>query len=223
MNNSLFTLRVRALSLVAATVMIGTLHAQLRAENAAPPPAPDVHIPDAALRAQLPPPPDGFDWLLYKNCAVLRPDGWHQNTRPDDPAKKLTGAFALSPETFSEKKPFEHGFTVQIHHDVRARFGAPPSESVAGFLQPLAARLAKTDLLLYKENPTPIGATRILRYRDAPPGLTPLVIHRYYIADDTGDTLYAFTYESPEAQWEEHWKKFGTPLLGKVLILSARP
>jgi hypothetical protein len=189
----------------------------------APIPTPLVRAPDAALLAQLPPAPEGFSWLLYKNCSLLRPAGWHYHTRPDDPAKNLTGAFALSPEAFSEKKPFEHGFTVQIHQNVRARFGAPASEAIAAFLQPLATRLPKADLLLYKENPTPTGATRILRHRDAPPGLTPLIIHRYYVANDTNDTLHVFTYESPEARWEENWKTFGTPILGKVLILSAHP
>ena len=186
-------------------------------------PTPLVRAPDAALLAQLPPAPTGFSWLLYKNCALLRPDGWHHQARPDAPAQNLTGAFALSPESFSEKKPFEHGFTVQIHQNDRARFGAPPSQAVAAFLQPLAARLPKTDLLLYKENSTPTGATRILRHRDAPPGLTPLIIHRYYVANDTQDILHVFTYESPESKWDENWKTFGTPILGKLLILSAEP
>jgi hypothetical protein len=202
--------------------------AMLRAEKAAPPsssaPAPAVaSAPSAELRKQLPPPPEGFDWLIYKNCAVLCPAGWNQKIRPDDPAKNITGAFAISPEVFSEKKYFDHGFTVQIHTDVKRRFGAAASPSLAAFIQPLAAKVKKEDLLLFKEGASASGSTSILRYVDAPPGLTPLVVHRYFVANDAADTIHVFTYEAPQAQWDENWKNVGTPILGRVVMLSGAP
>jgi hypothetical protein len=202
--------------------------AMLRAEPplSVPPPAPAPLVaaaPSAELRKQLPPAPEGFDWLVYKNCAVLCPTGWNQKIRADDPAKNLTGAFAISPEVFSEKKYFDHGFTVQIHTDVKKRFGAAASPSLQALLQPLAARVKKEDFLLFKEGASAGGATTILRYVDAPPGLTPLVVHRYLVADDAKDTIHVFTYESPQAQWEENWKTYGTPLLGRVIMLSGAP
>jgi hypothetical protein len=39
------------------------------------------------------------------------------------------------------------------------------------------------------------------------------------ISDDAADVLYIFTYESPEASWEQNWTAFGTPLLSKVAVL----
>jgi hypothetical protein len=207
--------------------------AMLRAEKSAPPaavpgasppPAPAVvSAPSPELRKQLPPAPEGFDWLVYKNCALLSPAGWNQKVRPDDPAKNLTGAFAISPEVFSEKKYFDHGFTVQIHTDVKRRFGAAASPSLAAFIQPLAAKVKKEDLLLFKEGGAAGGSTNILRYVDAPPGLTPLVVHRYFVANDAADTIHVFTYEAPQAQWEENWKTFGTPILGRVVMLTGAP
>ena len=206
--------------------------AMLRAEKAATPapaapaslPAPAVaSAPSPELRKQLPPAPEGFDWLVYKNCALLCPAGWNQKIRPEDPAKNLTGSFALSPAVFSENKYFDHGFTVQIHTDVKKRFGAEASPSLQGFIQPVAAKVKKEDLLLFKEGTAAGGATRILRYIDAPPGLTPLVIHRYFVADDAKDVIYVFTYESPQATWDENWKTYGTPIVARLSILSSNP
>jgi hypothetical protein len=200
--------------------------AMLRAEKSAPPSPPTpalVSAPSAELRKQLPAPLEGFDWLVYKNCAVLAPNGWNQKTRPDDLAKNITGAFALSPEVFSEKKSFDHGFTVQIHTDVKRRFGAAASSSLQALIQPLAAKLKKEDMLLFKEGGSADAATCILRYIDAPPGLTPLIVHRYLVANDANDVIHVFTYESPQAQWEENWKTYGTPILQKISILSTSP
>jgi hypothetical protein len=45
--------------------------------------------------------------------------------------------------------------------------------------------------------------TTIVRYRDAPPGLKPVIIHKFLIANDAADSVHMFTFESPESSWEE--------------------
>ena len=76
-----------------------------------------------------------------------------------------------------------------------------------------------TDVLLFDKRPSPMGMTYAFRFVDAPLGMTPLVIHKFYIVDEVKDAIYLFTYESPKTSWEENWAKYGTPLLKKLLVV----
>ncbi len=179
--------------------------------------------PSAEQLKQLPPADAGFAWVLYRGCAVLTPAGWNQRSRPDDTAKNITGSFAVSPETFSETKYFDHGFTVQVHSNIKQRAGSEASKNTGIFAAPLAKKISKEHLLLFNEGGQPGRTTCVLRYVDATPGLTPLVIHRYYIGDDASDRIYAFTYECPQAEWEANWPKYGEVILKKILLLATAP
>ncbi len=190
-----------------------------------PPPAPAAisYEPSAELLKQLPAADAGFTWLVYQNCALLRPDGWNLRTRAAEPQKSRLGSFAMSPEVFSETKYYDHGMSVQIMPNAKASLGDVPSKGVMAFVAPKAEKLGKKNLLVYQNKPTSTGASVVFRYIDAPPNLTPLVIHRYYVADDAKDTVYIFTYEAPQESWEQNWEKYGTPIFKRLLILSGTP
>ena len=178
---------------------------------------------ESAFRKSLPDAPDGFDWVLYRNCAFLKPHGWTQRSRPDVPEEKTVGSIAISPEDFSETKFFEHGFTVQVIANFKKLNKIEPSKGAAAIIQ-TAAKLRKPDeniMATAKQNER--GALLVYRYRDAPAGETPIIVHKYFIADDVSDTLHIFIYESPVATWDDNWKQFGTPILQKIVVLPLLP
>jgi hypothetical protein len=37
------------------------------------------------------------------------------------------------------------------------------------------------------------------------------------------DSIHIFTFESPTALWDENWKKYGTPIIGKLNVLPNIP
>jgi hypothetical protein len=191
-------------------------------------PAPAAPDPEmiALAKSALPTAPAGFEWAIYRNCAVLKPNGWNDRTLADDVGKKVIGAYAFSPEQFSEQKQFEHGFTTQVVAGFKALNKVEPSKGAVLMMKPITDSRPERDILLFKDNKFPDRISYVLRYRDAPAGKTPIIIHKYMIARDGDDTLHIFTYESPEAQWEANWKAFGETIMGKVAIipfLSASP
>lgn len=184
--------------------------------------APDAEM-IALVKSALPAAPAGFDWAIYRNCAVLKPNGWNERTMADDLGKKVIGAYAFSPEQFSEQKQFEHGFTAQVVAGFKAMNKLEPSKGAVLMMKSITDGRPDSDILLFKDNKFPDRISYFLRYRDAPAGKTPLVIHKYMIARDGDDTLHIFTYESPEAQWEANWKSFGETMLGKIAVIPFLP
>jgi hypothetical protein len=210
-------MKTMASSLIGAFVLLWTASFALATENT------KKSDTEATIRDMLPEPAGGFEWVVYRNSAFLKPKGWNQKSLPDQPDKKLIGALAISPESFSEKKYFEHGFTAQVAAEFKKTNKVEPSKGAMLILKPIADQHEPEEVLLFDSKPSQIGTTFVLRYRDAPAGKTPIIVHKYLIANDTADTLHIFTYESPTADWEDNWKKFGTPILQKIAVLPFLP
>lgn len=172
----------------------------------------------SAIKEMLPPPDSGFEWALFRNCAFQTPAGWNTRVMPDIPEKK-TGVFAQSPEEFSEQKQFEHGFTVQVIPEFSKATGLKPAKGAIGMIKQTSDQRPESDVLIFDNAKSPLGLTFTFRYNDAPADKTPIVIHKYFIADDKSDVLYIFVYESPKESWDSNWKTFGTPLMKKIAVL----
>lgn len=184
--------------------------------------APDAET-IALVKSALPAAPGGFEWAIYRNCAVLKPNGWNEGSIPDDPASKVIGAYAFSPEEFSEQKQFEHGFTAQVIAGFKAANKVEPSKGALLLMKPIIDDRPKSDILLFKDNKYPDRISYVLRYRDAAAAKTPIIVHKYMIARDADDTLHIFTYESAEAKWEDNWKAFGEIVMGKIAVIPFLP
>ena len=61
----------------------------------------------------------------------------------------------------------------------------------------------------------------IVRYRNAPANLPPIVIHTVAIGDPLTGFVYEFIFESPEASWEDNWT-IAEPMFRRILILFQR-
>ena len=175
------------------------------------------------LRKDLPPAPAGFDWQLFKNALFVKPKGWHEQRVNVTGASTPTFVYAASGEAFSAAKQFETGLTINIFEGGQRIRGIPASKLVALYLAPFIEAHQQSDVQLFEQKQQGDFLQVTFRYRDAPPGQKPAIVHKSILANDKADSLHVFTFESPEDTFAANWEKFGTPILSKVKVLPNLP
>lgn len=172
-----------------------------------------------AMKTQLPPPPEGFAWQLYKNAVFPKPVGWTERELPAAPSRVTMSTYATSPEAFSQAKPFETGLTVQIITGAKRTLNLEARKMALAYIKPFLDSHRKDEILILKQKPGGDFEQTFFRYRDAPPGLKPVIVHKFILANDKADSVHIFTFESPAETWDSDWAKFGTPILSRVNVI----
>lgn len=178
------------------------------------------------VRNQLPPPPEGFVWRMYKNVLFIKPDQWHEQVRDESSEKITLKTYAASAENFSASKPFETGMTVQIMSGFKTSTKIPARELALLYVKPSLEKLAagpKEDVLIFDNKTNGTITNVVLRYRDAPTGMTPIVIHKFLVANNATDSVHIFIFESPETNWNENFERYGVPFMRKLNIVFQLP
>lgn len=171
-------------------------------------------VPRTADKAGLPPLQEGFHWESFPEVvvAVPCPDGWHRAV------SRGPGTFtgSVSVEDFNTGGLFKTGFTVQLFVAVKQRSGHPASMLAIAMGQEICDtphnQVLATDPL--KEH----GKARscYVRYRNSPALGNKITVHKFFVAIDSSDLLYIFTFESPNESWDEAFAKYGTPMMEKI-------
>ena len=78
----------------------------------------------------------------------------------------------------------------------------PAKKLALVYLEPFLRAHKKQDFSILKSKTDGDMETTIVRYRDAPPGLKPVIIHKFLVANDAADSLHVFTFESPDRPQE---------------------
>lgn len=172
-----------------------------------------------AMKTQLPPPPEGFAWQIYKNAVFPKPAGWTERELAAPPSRVTMSTYATSPEAFSQTKPFETGFTVQIITGSKRTLNFEARRMALAYVKPFLDSHRKDEILILEQKPNGDFEQTFFRYRDAPPGLKPVIVHKFILANDKADTVHIFTFESPAETWDANWSKFGTPILSRVNVV----
>jgi len=176
----------------------------------------------AAIRTELPAPTDGFSWQLYKNAVFLKPAGWHEQEAKTPPGFPMA-TFAASPQPFSEANKFEMGLTVSVISGTQRLRGLEAKKAVALLVKPTLDVSKKEDVLMLSQQPAGDFERTVFRYRDAPPGLTPIIVHKFILANNVTDSVHIFMFESPEKSWEENWAKYGAPVISRLQVIAQLP
>jgi hypothetical protein len=188
-----------------------------------PQPAAGADEVRAAIQSQLPSPPDGFEWQLYKNAVFPKPKQWKERTREAVSGGIPMNLYAASPEDFSDTRQFETGMTLQIISGSQRIRGIEARKMAILYLKPFLDSHKKEDILLLDQKTRGDFELTFLRYRDAPPGLKPVIVHKFVLANNASDSVHAFTFESPVELWDENWAKYGTPILSRINVLANLP
>jgi len=182
---------------------------------------PVTTVPDYVI-SQLPPAEQGFEWHLYKNVIFQLPANWNKQGLVDTSNGFPLSVYAASPEKFSKTKFFEMGATVQVITGSNKFKSIPAKKAAILFLKPfLEEHQSKEDILMFSQSNKGDFENTLFRYRDAPQGQKPIIVHKYVMANDITDSVHIFTFESPETEWNDNWKKYGIPFLSKIIFTSS--
>lgn len=171
---------------------------------------------------ELPDPPEGFIWKSYKNAVFPKPVKWLEQQSVSTAGIQIS-TYATSPEEFSATKQFEMGLTVQIITDAQKIKGIEAKKMALLFLKPDLDAHKKEDILMLEQSTKGDFELTFFRYKDAPPGLTPIIVHKFVLANNVTDSVHVFTFESPMESWEKNWTQYGTPILSKIIFQSNVP
>ena len=185
--------------------------------------SPGVEQIQEAIKSQLLPPPEGFVWQLYKNAAFLKPRQWKEREMAGSTIGIPTTLYAASPEDFSATKPFEMGITLQIIRGSQRIRNFEAKKMVLVYLKPLFDAYKNENMLMFEQRTRGDFEQTFFRYRDAPQGLKPIIIHKFILANNVTDSVHIFTFESPAETWDENWTKYGVAILGNVNVLRDVP
>jgi hypothetical protein len=176
-----------------------------------------------AMKSQLPTPPDGFRWQLYKNVVFLKPVAWNEGEIAQNIAGIPFTTYAMSPEEFTRTKQFEMGATIELISSPQRIRGIEAKKFVLVYLKPLVDTHKKEDVLMFEQKTKGDFEQTFFRYRDAPPGLKPIIIHKFIVANNATDNVNVFTFESSVETWNDNWTKYGTPIISKLNVLPNVP
>ena len=162
-------------------------------------------------------PPEGFAWKLYGDATFLKPVSWNEREKVTTTNAFPVTTYAASPESFSEAKSFEMGLTLQVIRDTH-KFIEVDAKQIAGvYLQPYLDAHKNNIIFLERDTVNDVDRT-FLRYIDTEPGLKPVIVHKFILADAATDSVHIFTFESPEKSWDQNWAKYGTPILSQLQL-----
>jgi hypothetical protein len=86
-------------------------------------------------------------------------------------------------------------------------------------LKPFLDAHKKEEVLFLEQSTKGDFERTFFRYRDAPPGLKPIIVHKFILANNVTDSVHIFTFESPVDLWQDNWARYGTPIFSKVNVL----
>jgi hypothetical protein len=172
-----------------------------------------------AIKTDLPAPPDGFEWHQYRNVVFPKPAKWKGLELVTNIIGIPFYTYASSSEDFSATKQFEMGVTVQIISGSQRIRKIEARTMAMAYLKPLLDGHKKEEVLMLEQSVSGDFQRIFFRYRDAPPGLTPIIVHKFMLANNATDSVHIFTFESPAASWDDNWTRYGTPILSKVNLV----
>lgn len=161
--------------------------------------------------------PTGFAWQQFRDVVFLSPNGWFEHTMVSSDNGFNLYTYATSPTDFSVKDKFETGFTIEIFSDLYKNKGIKAKTMAAM----LITSVKKEDILLLDSESHPGFELYYMRFKDETPGLTPIIVHRFMIANEQADAVHSFTFESPKDSWTKNWDEFGTPILKNIRLIMS--
>lgn len=208
-------------SILFATILFSTTHPSSAQDVSTLPP--NTEQIREAIKSQLPAPPSGFVWQLYKNAVFLKPGQWNEREIAGSTVGIPFAVYAASPEDFSASKQFEMGVTIQIISGSQRIRNIEAKKMALVYLKPFLDAHKKEEVLMLEQATRGDFERTFFRYRDAPPGLKPIIVHKFILANNVTDSVHIFTFESPVETWDENWTKYGMPILGKINVLPNVP
>ena len=182
------------------------------------------HSPLDLAKAELPAPPEGFDWAMFQNVVFLQPAHWHVVTKavPTPAVSQAGDIYATSPVRFSEANPFDTGLTLEVLSGMKAPNWVDARHAFTNYLYGYLCLVKNEDVLIFSEKKRQGVDTVVVRFRDTRFGLPPEIVHKFAMIHHELEVVQVFTFETPESLWVEHWERYGTPILSCISMVGPR-
>ena len=157
-------------------------------------------------------PPPGYSWVFIPgtSTALLRPDGWFLKT---EVANDTIASF-ITRENLQERGEFDTGLTFNFVRGISKKSRTSAIKYAVAFVNEAAT--TKEVLLEPWGNELAPGLLGVgIRYQERT-GDTAVIIQNYLIADDAGDSVRFFIFESPASDWDAAWKFGETMMKGQI-------
>jgi len=157
-------------------------------------------------------PPPGYSWAFIPgtSTALLRPDGWFLTTT----ATNDTIATFITLENWEEHGESTPGLTFNFVRGISKKSRTSAIKYAVAFVNEAAT--TKEVLLEPWGNELAPGLLGVgIRYQEMT-GDTAVIIQNYLIADDAGDSVRFFIFESPASDWDAAWKFGETMMKGQI-------
>lgn len=167
----------------------------------------------AADTADLPAAPVGYDWqqLPAIKAALLRPSGWHFDTKTSDGDL----AYFVSREPNTPPDGFDTGLTVNVITNVPSKTGMSAEEYAVTFISSGAGEFDTVGEPFSSRRGPFVSHGALFRAADADKG--DFNAHMVAIANNKTGTVYLCIFEGPVAEWPEIWQQ-GETILSKMVI-----
>jgi hypothetical protein len=157
-------------------------------------------------------PPPGYSWAFIPgtSTALLRPDGWFLKT---EVANDTIASF-ITRENLQERGEFDTGLTFNFVRGISKKSRTSAIKYAVAFIN----EAATTKEVLLEPWGTELAPGLLgvgIRYREMT-GDTAVIIQNYLIADDAGDSVRFFIFESPASDWDAAWKFGETMMKGQI-------
>ena len=184
--------------------------------------------PSSAEKKTLPPlpqPPGGFEWKQFRNVDFLQPLSWHVIVQETPPIKDGVGmdVYATSPQRFSDAAPFETGFTIQVMSGMKSGVWPGTKPVLAKYITSFLQRIEKTNVLMFEEGRQKNLEVINFCYRDIIEGQLSVIVHKLIAMSEELETIYVYTFESPESTWQQQWSRYGALILHHIAMAESAP
>lgn len=147
--------------------------------------------------------PKGFSWKRFSGIRALMlvPRGWHAKEQKDPRG----GSVFITKDKPGEDGGFRTGLSLVTVKNVPERYNMLPSAyATALLIEKMQGDRESRDVGPSPEDRRFKGYKGFFRFGPEPEGKT--VQYVIALGNDATGTMYLFTFESPEAEWDEAWK-----------------
>lgn len=148
-----------------------------------------------AVPIDVPPAPSGFTWQEVKElkAAFLKPSGWFYRQETQE------GTFAvfITKEDISKTGEFQTGMSLNVFH-----LKKDPAVERGKYMIEKIAEAKGAEMWTQKFGPFVEFGCQV---KDTDETGT-IIMHALTVTNPKTNTLYYFTFESPESRWDEAWK-----------------
>jgi hypothetical protein len=162
--------------------------------------------------------PDGYKWvkILKDQSAVLQPEGWFYR----EEHSKRTDAYFITKENIAEAGSFSTGLALNVIYNIDKKSNVSPSKFAAAMILEFQKNSANKVLLVdAKQNGPFVNLVCRFKAKAKKSGEKDIVAHYLYVANDKTGTLWIFSFEAPEKEWDVAWET-GSIMLNNLLIES---